>query len=113
MSARVVVDGERVLGDSLFVNDNTRFHMISPHKYGLVGSYLFVTYAKAHGRVIRSGKAHGRDQNFGTRIKAHKTGSFKDDSFFERMYPDETLLAHAVGQTWGCFQDLVPFMVLQ
>jgi hypothetical protein len=66
---------------------------ISPQKYALVGSYLF--YAQAHGLVIRSGKAYGRDQNFGTRIKAHQTGSLKGDSFFYRMYPDETLLADA------------------
>ena len=86
---------------SLFVNDTMRFHMISPQKNALVGSYLF--YALTHDRVIRSGKAYARDENFGTRIKAHKTGSLKGDSFFYRMYPDETLLADAVGQPWGCF----------
>ena len=59
-----------------FVNDTTRLHIISPQKYALVGSYLF--YAQAHGREIRSGKAYGRDQNFGTRIKAHQTGSLKE-----------------------------------
>jgi hypothetical protein len=33
----------------------------------------------------------------------------KGDSFFYRMYPDEMLLADAVGQPCGCFQDLVAF----
>jgi len=41
--------------DTLFVNDTTRFHIISPQKNALVGSHLF--YAQAQGRVIRSGKA--------------------------------------------------------
>ena len=59
--------------DALFVNDTTRFVLLTPQKHHFVGSYLF--WAKKHGRMVRSGKAYGREQNLGTRVKAHATGS--------------------------------------
>ena len=72
-----------------------------------MGSYLF--YTDKHGRVIRSGKAYGREQNFGVRIRAHKSGSFHGESFFYRMYPDESKLDTGT-RVMGCFQDLQAFI---
>ena len=93
--------------DALFVNDTTRFKPITPREEKLVGSYLF--YTDKHGRVIRSGKAYGREQNFGVRMRAHKSGSFRGESFFYRMYPDESKLDTGT-RVMGCFQDLQAFI---
>ena len=97
------------MDDQLFVNDTTRFKPIPEQKHALVGSYLF--YTGKHARFIRSGKAYGRQENFGTRIKAHKVGAVKAaESRFYRTYPDQSKTAGAVGQVSGCFQDLTAYM---
>ena len=82
--------------DALFVNDTTRFKPITPREEKLVGSYLF--YTDKHGRFIRSGKAYGRQENFGTLIKAHTLGSMKAaESRFYRSYPDQSKMAGGLG----------------
>ena len=102
--------------DSLFVNDTTRFVLLTAQKHHLVGSYLF--WANKHGRMVRSGKAYGRDQDLGTRVQAHVKGSRlttadQQKSHFYRMYPDVQKYQDVVdkgGKPWGCFQDLTAYV---
>ena len=75
----------------------------------LVGCYLY--YDVNLCRVVRSGKAYGREANIGTRIDAHAAGSRKGGSRFYRMYPDrDTHKSTGGAKVCGFHQDLEPWL---